>query len=350
MKTDDKKSKMNILMVGNHFNDSRHNINAWQELADQLSMRGHLIFTASGKNDKFLRMADMLHTIWRKRACFQVAEVDVFSGQAFFWALMSGKLLGFLHKPFVLTLHGGNLPEFSKKYPNMVSSLLSTASAVTAPSEYLVEKMKFYREDIRLIPNGINLARYPFIERTTPKPTLVWLRAFHKIYNPQMAVEVLALLTKNFSDAKLSMTGPDKGDQTLHITKKISVDLNVDKAVQFTGKVPKSEVVKQLNAGDIFINTTDFDNTPISVIEAMACGMCVVSTNVGGIPYLLEDGIDALLVPARDSEAMANAVSRVLTEPGLAHRLSTNARRKAEQFDWSLILSKWQELLNGLGA
>jgi glycosyltransferase involved in cell wall biosynthesis len=87
------------------------------------------------------------------------------------------------------------------------------------------------------------------------------------------------------------------------------------------------------------------DNTPVSVLEAMACGLCVVSTRVGGIPYLLQHGRDALLVPPNDPEAMAAAVRRVLTEPALAESLSHNARLKAEQFDWSAILPQWQALL-----
>jgi glycosyltransferase involved in cell wall biosynthesis len=100
-----------------------------------------------------------------------------------------------------------------------------------------------------------------------------------------------------------------------------------------------------MNRGDIFLNTTNVDNTPISVIEAMACGLCVVSTNVGGLPYLLENEEDALLVAPGDPEAMATAVRRLLTDAELAERLSRNARRKAEQFDWSVILPRWQALL-----
>ena len=99
-----------------------------------------------------------------------------------------------------------------------------------------------------------------------------------------------------------------------------------------------------MNQGDVFINTTNIDNTPVSLLEAMACGLCVVSTNVGGLPYLIEDGVDALLVPPDDSQAMAAAVRRILTEPGLAARLSSNARKKIERFDRSVILPQWEEL------
>jgi glycosyltransferase involved in cell wall biosynthesis len=108
--------------------------------------------------------------------------------------------------------------------------------------------------------------------------------------------------------------------------------------------IPKRRVPELLERADIFINTTNIDNTPVSVLEAMACGLCVVSTEVGGIPYLLDHALDALLVLPHAPDAMADAVKRILTEPGLAGRLSGNARCKTEQFDWSVILPQWEAL------
>jgi glycosyltransferase involved in cell wall biosynthesis len=109
--------------------------------------------------------------------------------------------------------------------------------------------------------------------------------------------------------------------------------------------VAKLEVPERLAAADIFLNTTDVDNTPVSVIEAMACGLCIVSTDVGGIPYLLRDGYNALLVRPDDAAGMAKAVRRILRDPELSASLSVNARRTAEQFDWSVTLPKWDHLL-----
>jgi len=80
----------------------------------------------------------------------------------------------------------------------------------------------------------------------------------------------------------------------------------------------------------------------------MACGLCVVSTDVGGMPYLVENGEQALLVPPNDAAAMAGAVRRVLTEPGLAEKLSRAGRARAEEFDWSRVLPEWQKLLGSL--
>jgi glycosyltransferase involved in cell wall biosynthesis len=99
-----------------------------------------------------------------------------------------------------------------------------------------------------------------------------------------------------------------------------------------------------LQRGDLFLNTTNVDNTPVSVLEALACGLCVVSTAVGGIPYLLTDEHDALLVPPEDAPTMAQAVRRVLCQPELAATLSRHGRAKAETFAWPGVLSQWEAL------
>lgn len=335
---------MNILMVGSHFSDSFHNTNAWQELADQLTSRGHDVLTTSGKNNKILRMSDMLYTIWSKRDQYQVAQVDVFSGQAFIWAYLSGKLLNFINKPFILTLRGGKLPVFATKHPGAVSWLLSRASAVTAPSAYLAEKMKKFREDIIIIPNGIDLDHYLFLARSSPKPNLIWLRAFHEIYNPLMAVEVLGQLIHTYPDATLTMIGPDKGDNSLQRAQKRATELNIEHAIQFVGRVPKSDVARWLNTGDIFINTTNYDNTPISVMEAMACGLCVVSTNVGGIPNLIDDGISALLVNPGNSTEMTSKIIFIIKNSEAALEISINANNKMKFYDWKKIVPNMESL------
>ncbi len=172
----------------------------------------------------------------------------------------------------------------------------------------------------------------------------MWLRAFHDLYNSVLAVETLAALKSDFPQTTLRMIGPDRGDGELGRCRERVRTLALDEAVLFDGPVPKPEAPRRLELGDIFLNTSSVDNTPVSVIEAMACGLPIVSTRVGGIPALLEHGRDALLTPA-DPQAMAAAVRRLLTEPGLALELSTNARRKAEQLDWSAVLPRWQALL-----
>jgi glycosyltransferase involved in cell wall biosynthesis len=231
-----------------------------------------------------------------------------------------------------------------------VDRLLRSAAVVTAPSRYLQDQMSVFRPDVLLIPNPLELRDYPFVPREHARPLLVWLRAFHAVYNPVLAVRVLAHLRRTNPDCAMVMVGPDKGDGSLGAVREAAERLQVAGHLTLSGPVPKDQVPGWLAKGDVFLNTTNVDNTPVSVLEAMACGLCVVSTNVGGIPYLMTDGADALLVPPDDPSSMAAAVQRVIESPALAARLSHGARAAVEPFDWSKILPTWDALLLGVAA
>jgi len=213
------------------------------------------------------------------------------------------------------------------------------------PSGYLLHEMRRYREDLCLLPNGIDLNVYRFRLRERPTPRLIWLRAFHEIYNPSLAPRVLAILQKEFPDVQLSMFGPDKKDGSWEATRRVAAELGVFGRIRWSGGVPKDQVPSILDQSDVFLNTTNFDNSPVTVMEALASGLCTVSTNAGGLPHLLTNEREALLVPREDAECMAAAVSRILTEPGLSARLSCNGRQLAEGSDWSRVLPEWHSLI-----
>jgi glycosyltransferase involved in cell wall biosynthesis len=287
----------------------------------------------------------MLTTAWRLRDAYGLAQVDVYSGPAFYWAAAVCGLLRALGKPYVLTLHGGNLPAFSSRRHWLVHKLLGSADAVTSPSSYLSAEMRAFRHDIQVLPNAISLSQYPFVARDASDQRLVWIRAFHHIYEPQLAVRVVAELTARFPKLSLTMVGPDKGDGSLQSTQALARQLGVEDKIRFVGKVPKDEIAVWINSADIFLNTSTIDNSPVTVIEAMACGACVVTTEVGGIPYLCNHRVDAMLSPVSDVKAMASNISQLLSQPKLAQTLSRNSRSRVELMDWAAILPRWTSLL-----
>lgn len=335
-----------VLLVGSFLSAHGGSRQVCEELAPRLSAAGLPVLTTSSKPGKLARLADMTATSWRQRHRYQAAQVDVFSGPAFVWAEAVCWTLRRARKPYILTLHGGGLPQFFRRWPGRAKALLGSAAAVTVPSNFLLEQLRAYRPDMLLLPNALELDRYAFRHRAEPRPHLTWLRAFHPLYNPQLAVRAAAALTAEFPALRLAMTGPDKGEGALEQTRALCASLGLDGRVTFAGGLPKHEVPAAIGAGDIYLNTTNADNTPVTVLEAMATGACVVSTRVGGVPYLVEDGTEALLVPPEDPAAMAAAIRRILTEPGLAARLSLAGRRKAEQFDWSTVLPRWLSLFS----
>ncbi len=340
---------MRVLLIGNFLSASVGNRGVCEDLAERLRGAGWNVLTASSRRGRAARLADMLATIWSRRREYDAAHLDVYSGPAFVWAEAAAWALRRAGKPYALTLHGGALPQFARRWPRRTGLLLGGAAAVTAPSGYLAEHLRPYRADLRLIPNAVDVALYRYRQRTRPAPRLVWVRAFHEIYDPALAIRALALVRKHW-DATLEMIGPDKRDGSLERARAAAAELGVSRFVEFAGRVPKAAVPERIDRGDIFLNTTTIDNTPVSVLEAMACGACIVSTRVGGIPYLVRDGEEGLLVEPRDARGMAEAIERILGDAALAARLSGAARAKAESFDWSAILPQWREVLGSLAG
>jgi len=341
---------MNILLLGNFLSERLSTRSPSEELSMRLASRGWIVSSASGRLNRAARFVDILRTILGERRDYEAANVDVYSGLAFCWAEAAGALLRILDKPFVLTLHGGNLLLLAHDSPTRVRHLLASADAVVTPSEYLATSLRGLRSDIRVIPNAIETGRYPYVGRLRPVPRLIWLRAFHKIYHPEMAVRVLHCVVQSEPLACLTMIGPDKGDGSLERTRRLAADLGLEGALDIRPGVRKEMVPTELAKGDVFLNTTNVESFGVSVVEAMACGLCVVTTDAGGIPYVVSNERDGLIVPKGDVAAMASAVLRVLKEPGLAGILSQNARETALRHDWSLILPQWEELFRTVAA
>jgi glycosyltransferase involved in cell wall biosynthesis len=318
-------------------------------LAEKLEGNGFNSIVTSRARFRVVRVAEMLVTAWLQRGAYDLAHVDVYSGAAFRWAEWVTVLLRTMKKPVIMTLHGGNLAAFARAHPRRVARLLSMADAVTTPSRYLADAVHEIRDDIEVIPNPIETGAYTYAERSHPAPRLVWLRSFHRIYDPVLAIRVLARLAADRSDARLTMIGPDK-DGSLAGARAEAVSLGVSQRVTFVGGVPKSDVPRLLAECDIFLNTSTIDNTPVSVIEAMATGLLVVSTSVGGVPYLIDSGHDGILVRPGDADAMAGAVRRYLEQPSFAARVSRNARAKAEKFSWNEVLPRWERLLTRIAS
>ena len=227
--------------------------------------------------------------------------------------------------------------------PLMSKWIFKHAYINVSPSKYLKNAFEgFGYYNIKYIPNTVVIKNYVFKERDFSKIKLLWVRSFSEIYNPKMAVSVLKKLKDDNIDVSLCMVGPDS-DGSLHKVKKFAKKLDVK--VTFTGKLSKKEWINLSKDYTIFINTTNFDNAPVSVIEAMALGLPIVSTNVGGIPFLISDKKEGLLVEKNNTKAMVNAIKLIYNKNEFAEMLAKNARNKVEQFDWQIVKKSWLNIL-----
>jgi glycosyltransferase involved in cell wall biosynthesis len=307
-------------------------------LAGLLKREGWNVRTASSRVNRWLRLADVATSPWRWRGRVDVLVLMVFSGPAFRLVEAASASAFRLGVPMILWLHGGNLAEFASRNPDRVRRVLARGRIAVAPSRFLAEPF-----GARVIPNVVDLDQYPFRHRPQVAPRLLWMRTFHELYRPDLALRVLERLKG--TGATLTMAGQDKG--LLAETRRRAQEMALE--VRFPGFLDAEGKRREFARHDVFLNTNRVDNAPVSVLEAAAFGLPVVSTDVGGIPCLLRDGEEALLVPEGDAEAlmeaMAGAVRRLLDEPGLAGRLSSAGREVAERSSWLRVKPLWEELL-----
>lgn len=299
--------------------------------------------TASGKENQMLRLTEMIYNFFRYGIKSDKIIIDVYSTLAFQFALILGMVSHIFGKHYILYLRGGNLPYRYKKNPRIVAWLFGRAHHIIAPSHYLAAFFRDKGFNVQIIPNIIELKEYPYYERKHIRPRLLSLRGFGKPYNPLMTLSAINQLKNKYTDIKLLMLGNEDEHFCKDVLQFIQ-DNKLQPFVEIRPKMPKKDWITLSRDYDILVSNPVIDNTPVSLIEGMALGMCVVSTNVGGVPYLVTDK-ECGLVASNDHEALADKIAEILTNPEYANQLSMNGRKKAEEFDWGHVKPLWEEVL-----
>ena len=299
--------------------------------------------TASAKDNKALRLMEMLSLIWTNRKETDTVLIDTYGAKNFYYAYSIGKLCQQLDLPYIPILHGGNLPDRLEKSKSLSRSLFGNAKVNVAPSHFLHDFFKAEGfENTRIIPNSVTLADYPYLKREKFEPKFLWVRRFQDRYNPMLAVRVLEKLLRYYPAAEMCMVGPEKDGS---LAKCIKYTRKRELPIIFPGKLKKKEWSALAVDYDFFLNSTDVDNTPISVIEAMALGLPVISTDVGGMPHLIEHGKDGILVPEKDARSMVIAILDLLKDQEKTRSIAIEANKKVQAFDWQVVKEKWMEVL-----
>ncbi|WP_179351913.1 glycosyltransferase family 4 protein [Winogradskyella vidalii] len=334
-----------ILYVGNNLYNSKTNPSSIQVIGKQLESIGFEMYYSSSRNNKVLRLLDMLYACFKYRNSVSNVIIDTYSTSNFYFAVLVSQLCRLLKLPYVLSLNGGNLPARLQNNPWLCAITFKPAKVLVSPSLYLLDAFsKHGYLDVVYIPNALNLNHYKFNLRSVNEHiNLLWVRSFCKIYNPCLAVDLLKAIQDLGYNVSLCMVGPDT-DGSLAKVKAHANALAVN--VKTPGKLTKTEWIALADDYNVFINTTNFDNMPVSVIEAMALGLPIVSTNVGGLPFLIEDGVDGILVPPNNLKAFVEAILKLESQPKSIKTMVIKAREKVELFDWMLLKERWNRVLS----
>ena len=258
-------------------------------------------------------------------------------------AVLCARLFG---KKSILNYRSGEATDHLKTWKKSAIPTIRLFDLIVAPSGYLVDVFAEHGLAAETIFNFVNRERFHFRERKPLRPVFLSNRNFDALYNISCTLRAFALIQKKFPEAELIVVGDGEQKNELH---RLSEELNL-KNVKFLGAVAPEKMPEIYDRADIYLNSPNIDNMPNSIIEAFSCGLPVISTNAGGIPYIVETGKTGLLVEINDHEALAQAAIRILENDELAQNIINQAYQDCQKYTWASVRGQWLETYRELAS
>jgi glycosyltransferase involved in cell wall biosynthesis len=249
-------------------------------------------------------------------------------------------------KRIVLNYHSGEAEDHLRRAGRITTWLLRLADCIVVPSDYLVSIFAKFGFNAVAIANHVDVSMIPFRERHRIRPRIVIARALDTHYNIQCALRAFQLFQRKHSHAELVILGD--GPQRKHL-EELARNLELANVV-FRGFVGRPQIFHSYDEADVFINTSSVDNMPVSILEAFAAGLPVVTTNAGGIPFMVVDRKNGHLVNVNDHSAVADRLFELVDRPDDVRRLSRAGREEIAKYQWSAVGPQWIECYSRLCA
>src|SRR6266545_2925882 len=250
-------------------------------------------------------------------------------------AILIGKLYG---RKILLNYHSGEAEDHLQRWRRSAIPTIRLADVLIVPSPYLVRVFAKFGLAAKPIFNLIETDRFRFRERPALRPVFLSNRNFEKHYGVDRVLRAFATIQKRIPEARLIIAGDGPERTSLE---QLARDLNLQKT-EFTGRVGHERIVELYDATDIFLNGSELDNQPLSLLEAFACGLPVVTTDAGGIPDMVVPEKTALVVPRGEHEQLAASALRLLDDSTLAQSMIDQAREECRKYRWEAVRERRQ--------
>lgn len=249
-------------------------------------------------------------------------------------AIFIGRLFG---KKVILNYHSGEAEDHLRCWPRTSVPIMKLADELIVPSPYLAGVFRKFGLQAHAISNVVDQEQFNFRERKPLRPIFLSNRNLYLLYNVACTLRAFARIQQRFPEAKLIVAG---GGRQRPYLESLASELKLQN-VEFRGLVSPGKMNALYDEADIYLNSSNIDNMPGSIIESFACGLPVVSTNAGGIRYIVTHGRTGLLVPKNDFEAMASWAIRLLETPELAESIARNAYEECPAYTWPAVRETW---------
>lgn len=248
-------------------------------------------------------------------------------------------------KQVLLNYHSGEAEDHLRRW-RTVRPTLRLADRVVVPSAYLVKVFAKFGIQASAINNLIDLEKFTFTERQPLLPVFLSNRNLEKHYGVDHVLHAFAEIQKHIPDAELTVAGDGPERPALEA---LAQCLGLNNAT-FVGRIEHAEIAEQYQRAHICLNGSEIDNQPLSILEAFACGVPLVTTDAGGIPDMVKDGETGFVVRRGDHQAMALRAMQLLRDPASAAAMVGRARNECRNYSWELLAEQWTKLYLEMAA
>jgi glycosyltransferase involved in cell wall biosynthesis len=254
--------------------------------------------------------------------------------------LLAGKLYG---KKLIINYRDGQGEEHLRDHWT-ARPTLAWGDVIVAPSEFIVDVFARHGIPARSIVNVIDTQPFLYRKRSKLRPVLMTNRILEPLYNVECILRAFQLVLARYPEASLTIAHDGPSRPSLE---KYAASLGL-RNYQFLGRVPHARIAGLYDQAEIYITTPNIDCMPGSLLECFASGVPIVATRAGGIPYIVTDERNGLLVELNDHEAVARNVFRLLEDPALVERLTANGRAEVERYRGEPVRDQWVALYKTL--
>ena len=241
-----------------------------------------------------------------------------------------------LKKRVVVTYHGGGADHFFSKHQRLVRKYLGQTNANIVLSGFLGRVFDKYQIPYTIIPNVIELEEGRFIPRRCVAPKFISIRTLSPLYNIECILKAFSLVKEKHPSATLTIVGDGPSKEMLEqMVQSESIE-----GVCFVGRVNNAQIYDYLNQADIMLSSPRIDNMPVSVLEGFNAGLLVISSNVGGVPYMIENGVNGLLFESDRHLALAEQMMWALSHQNESLQMIEKARESVKQYSWESVRAK----------
>lgn len=307
-------------------------------LQRKLREEGHVvdIFNTKAPILQRLKLFGKLRKVGK---AYDVFHIHCCSDWGFLPAVVGVSVGRRLGKRVVLTYHGGGGEQFFERHPKLVRHYLTRTDQNIVLSGFLAGVFDRFQLPYTIIPNIVELDSRLFRQRETLKPNYICTRAHEELYNIPCILHAFSKLQKTMPEATLTLVG----DGSLHGELMQMADSMGLKNVTFTGRVDNSEIYRLLDRADILLSAPKVDNMPVSLLEAMNAGLLVISSRVGGVPFIIDDGRTGLLFESDNSDDLAEKMRIAIDNQGDSKSITTQARHAVDAYRWERIKNQIYE-------